>query len=771
MSTNLFIVKFTVKGIVQGVGFRPFVVKNAKKYNLKGWVLNDSNGVTLKIEGTERNITLFINEMKTNPPALAMIDKVNRVEKRKSNGVYSSFTIKKSVEMKHREALVSPDSDVCDDCLSELHDPKNRRYGYPFINCTNCGPRYSIIQDIPYDRKNTTMKNFVMCNKCKEEYENILDRRFHAQPIACWDCGPQLRLLDSTGNEVICKDPIKRAIKLLQEGKILAVKGIGGFHLMADPTQDEVVCKLRARKRRKHKPLALLSENIEEVKKYCKVWNEEEKVLKSNQRPILILEKKMPEMYSTHVAPNNKFYGVMLAYTPIQHLILHNNFGALVCTSANIIDHPIIYKNEEIIESVSNIADYILIHNRDIETRIDDSIVRVYKSPNKPNYVSDIRRARSYCPYPILISKTFPTGLGLGAELKNTICLNRDQKFFLSQHLGDLKNNSTYESFKECIKHLEKLLELKPKFIACDMHPDYYNTRYALNQGVLPVYQVQHHHAHMASCMAENGLENKKTLGIIFDGVGYGEDGNLWGGEFFVGNYLNYKRYAHFDYIPLLGGDIAVKEPYRIAIALLYQLYGKSLFGLKDLSVISNRKDGEIEILTKMAEKGINSPLSSSVGRIFDGISSLLGVCEYTDYEGQAAIELEQTIDSRDRKSKPYEYLVFKKNENIINLNYMIKGVVDDLSNKKSKSLISSRFHNTIVQICLDMANRARKEDGVQNIVLSGGAFQNVYLLENIEGILEYNNFRVYHHKLVPTNDGGISLGQLVVAGHRYLER
>jgi len=442
---------------------------------------------------------------------------------------------------------------VCEDCLRELFTPEDRRYRYPFINCTNCGPRYSIIEDIPYDRKNTTMKYFNMCSECRSEYHAISDRRFHAQPVACWNCGPMVELLDKEGNRVSTNDPIIDAVKFLKEGKIIAVKGLGGFHLVADPTNDLVVKELRKRKKRKEKPFALLSENIEAVKKYAVVNNNEEKLLDSKQKPIVILKKRLPEIFPDSVAPFNNNYGVMLAYTPIQYLLLRDNFNVLICTSGNIADLPIEYENESVIRRLGSVVDYFLIHNRDIRTRVDDSIIR----SEEKNESSIIRRSRSYSPSPITLFQDFPSGLALGAELKNTICLNRNNKFFLSQHIGDLKNLEIYESFKENIVHLEKILEVTPEYITCDLHPSFYSTRYANEQKDVLVFQVQHHHAHMASCMAENKITSE-VIGITFDGVGYGEDGNLWGGEFLVGDYSKYDRMAHFKYFPLLGGDKAV---------------------------------------------------------------------------------------------------------------------------------------------------------------------------------------------------------------------
>ena len=759
---NLSLKKYEIKGVVQGVGFRPFIVKIANENKLKGWILNDSNGVALEVEGSEQNITIFINEIRNNHPPLAVIDEIILLEEKESSSVYKDFFIKNSVSTSNRQALIAPDSDVCEDCLRELFTPEDRRYRYPFINCTNCGPRYSIIEDIPYDRKNTTMKYFNMCSECRSEYHAISDRRFHAQPVACWNCGPMVELLDKEGNRVSTNDPIIDAVKFLKEGKIIAVKGLGGFHLVADPTNDLVVKELRKRKKRKEKPFALLSENIEAVKKYAVVNNNEEKLLDSKQKPIVILKKRLPEIFPDSVAPFNNNYGVMLAYTPIQYLLLRDNFNVLICTSGNIADLPIEYENESVIRRLGSVVDYFLIHNRDIRTRVDDSIIR----SEEKNESSIIRRSRSYSPSPITLFQDFPSGLALGAELKNTICLNRNNKFFLSQHIGDLKNLEIYESFKENIVHLEKILEVTPEYITCDLHPSFYSTRYANEQKDVLVFQVQHHHAHMASCMAENKITSE-VIGITFDGVGYGEDGNLWGGEFLVGDYSKYDRMAHFKYFPLLGGDKAVKEPYRIAIALLYEAYKERIHKIDNLEVINKRHE-EVKVLIKMAEKSINSPLSCSVGRLFDGVSSLLGVREIVEYEGQAAIELEQIIDEADAIASYSYEIVLASSRYIVDILPMIREIVEDIIRGEKKSIISKRFHDTLITICEDVCGRIRKQNKINEVVLSGGVFQNKYLLKNIKERLVSKKFKVYTHSKVPTNDGGISLGQAVIGAFKY---
>lgn len=755
--------KYQIKGVVQGVGFRPFIVKIAAQFNIHGWILNDSNGVTLEIEGSDENIQLFINEIKTNHPPLAAVDSVSLLEKNTSTNKYTNFYIKESVSSTNREALIATDSDVCPDCLRELFTPTDRRYRYPFINCTNCGPRYSIIEDVPYDRKKTTMKHFPMCKECESEYKNISDRRFHAQPVACWKCGPEVELFSNNGNKVDAKDPIEETVSLLRQGKILAIKGIGGYHLVVDPKNEIAVLELRKRKKRNEKPFALLSEFVENVKKYAHISKDEESLLSSKQKPIVLLDKKKPEIFSKYIAPRNNKYGVMLAYTPIQHLILRGNFDALICTSANVTDYPIEYENKGALDRLQNVADYFLIHNRDIKTRVDDSIIR----SENDGTVSIIRRSRSYCPNPLTLYQDFPSGLALGAELKNTFCLNRKNKFFISQHIGDLKNLEIYDSFKKNITHLKKILEIKPEFIACDLHPNYWNTRYSKEFKEIPIFQIQHHHAHMASCMAENNIK-EKVVGIAFDGVGYGLDGHLWGGEFLVGDFMSFQRSAHFSYTPLLGGDKAVKEPYRIAIAMLLDAYGDAE-SLSNLEIIRKRKN-EFMILSKMYKNKINSPLSCSVGRIFDGVAALLGVREYTEYEGQAAIELEQAIsDHNSTGVYPYSISQIDGCEQKIDITPTIKGVVADMQRKVELGVISKKFHDTLILICEDICLEIRKQTALNKIVLSGGVFQNQYLLNKLRSRLKCLSFDVYTHAKIPCNDGGISLGQAIIGAHKFI--
>ncbi|MFC8058245.1 carbamoyltransferase HypF [Bacillus cereus] len=765
---NMFIKKYQVKGIVQGVGFRPFVYRIAKKYQLNGWVLNDSNGVLIEVEGEQDNITHFIHDIEFNSPELAYVQEVKLIEEQESDNRYSSFNILSSQKHSSRQTLISPDTYVCNECLEELFDPTNRRFRYPFINCTNCGPRYSIIKDIPYDRPYTTMAKFPMCKECDKEYKDILDRRFHAQPNACWKCGPQVQLKTSDGTNVPTDNPIEKTIDLLKKGKILAIKGLGGYHLVVDPMNHEAVKELRKRKKRDEKPFALMSSELDDVKKFAEITKNEEALLVSKERPIVLLNKKKNEYISSDIAPNNNTYGVMLAYTPLHHLILRGNFIALIATSANVSDEPIVYKDVDAIEQLKGIADYYLVHNREIFTRVDDSIVRGIDLDEEITKLQIIRRARGYVPNPIDFKEGSTNVLALGAELKNTICLTKGEKAFISHHIGDLKNYKIYESFKNTIAHLQKIFEISPSVIASDLHPDFYSTKYAFDQNALPVVQVQHHHAHMASCMVDNQL-NGPVLGVILDGTGYGDDGNIWGGEFLIGDFLNYQRAAYIDYFQLPGGDKAVKEPYRIALGILTQIYGEQVKELP-IKLISERNSFELDVLIKVIQKGINSPLTSSMGRLFDAVSALLGVRETIQYEGQAAIELEQAIDINDSSNPLLSYEIVASNGiRKIDIKPMFKELVSlIIKDKYTKGELSYRFHYTMVQMITETCKQIRQETGINKLVLSGGVFLNKFLLVEAYKSLKACKFEVYMHKQVPTNDGGISLGQAAIAAHRY---
>ena len=599
---------FDINGIVQGVGFRPFVYQLAIAHKLQGRVSNTSSGVSIHIQGESSAIEAFSRELTQNPPPLAHITQVTQDEAPLKE--YRDFSIIKSQSQGHRFTLISPDVSICKDCLEELLDPDDRRYQYPFINCTNCGPRYTIIDDIPYDRPKTSMRNFQMCAQCQAEYDDPMDRRFHAQPNACPVCGPTVQLCDNQGTALAVQDPIAEAVGLLKAGHILAIKGLGGFHLVVDAENQVAVTALRERKHREEKPLAVMSYDVAAIRQYALASPEEEQLLLSPQRPIVLLPKKKPAMLAEGVSPHSRYYGVMLPYTPLHYLLLKDNFKALVMTSGNMSEEPIAIDNQDALERLKPMADYFLLHNRDIYLRSDDSVVKTINGQ-----VRFFRRSRGYVPRPVFLKKPVRPILACGAELKNTICLTREDQAFLSQHVGDLENLATYNFFKKTIQHLKRILDIEPETIACDMHPDYLSTRYAREQDQIEVLEVQHHHAHIAACMAENQVEGS-LIGLAFDGTGLGTDGHIWGGEILVASFDQFERVAHLAYVPMPGGASAIKEPWRMAISYLYRAYGKDLLCL-DLPLFKKVKQHKIETIIAMIDKKINSPYTSSLGRLF----------------------------------------------------------------------------------------------------------------------------------------------------------
>lgn len=733
-----------VTGIVQGVGFRPFVYRLARSLGLGGWVLNDEVGVLMEVEGPEEALEEFLRRLCLEPPPSAFVDHVE-VKELKPSGE-RAFFIRKSQRSEQRQALISPDIATCEDCLRELYDPKDRRYRYPFINCTNCGPRFTIVRDIPYDRPNTTMASFEMCPDCLHEYHNPEDRRFHAQPNACPVCGPQVSLLDREGRPLEVRDPIEEAIRLLKEGKVLAVKGLGGYHLACDPFREDVVSQLRRRKYREDKPFALMCRDLEVVEKLCLLPRGAKELLESKQRPIVILQRRPEAKVAPSVAPGHRTLGVMLPYTPLHHLLFSDGITCLVMTSGNISDEPIAYRDGEALERLKGIADYFLTHNRPIHMRCDDSVLKVFRG--KPLF---IRRSRGYVPLPLRLAGARRSVLACGAELKNTFCLTKGELAFLSHHIGDLENFETLKSFEEGIEHFKRIFKVKPELIAHDLHPDYLSTRYALEQD-LPRVALQHHYAHALSCMAEYGLEGP-VLGIVMDGTGFGEDEAVWGCEFLEVTLRGYERLGHLKYIPLPGGDRAVKEPWRMAAVYLLRAFGE-----EDPELFDRYYPKGWETLKRAVIKGLNSPPCSSMGRLFDAVSSLLGVRDVVNYEGQAAIELEQLAERTDH------FYPFELKDYVFDPDPMIRSIVEDLKAGVPKPLISGKFHRTIAQVILEVARRARAERGLKEVVLSGGCFQNLLLLESCVSLLEAEGFSVFVNHRVPPNDGGISLGQAYYA-------
>jgi len=753
--------KISVRGVVQGVGFRPFVYRLAQEHNLKGWVRNTSGSVEIEVEGDEETLENFLSDLEAKTPPVAHIEKVEATLH--SPKGYTAFEICQSLSQEGKYQLVSPDIATCEDCRREIFHPADRRFRYPFTNCTNCGPRFTIIEDIPYDRPKTTMRKFKMCPRCQQEYDNPLDRRFHAQPNACPECGPGLELVDDDGNPIESSDTIKTASTLLKEGKILALKGLGGFHLACDATNEEAIELLRTRKRRPSKPLAVMIATMEEIERHCSVSPEERKHLQSPECPIVLLRwKHSSSNISPAVAPNLKYLGVMLPYTPLHHILLRETGMPLVMTSGNLSEEPIAKDNDEALRRLRGIADYFLLHNRDIYGRYDDSVYIV-----EDNQPQALRRARGYAPYPIFLPFKSKQILACGAEEKNTFCLTKDEHAFISQHIGDMENEETLEHFENTVELYKKLFRLEPEVIAYDMHPEYLSTKYALQVGAeqgLNLIPVQHHHAHIVSCLIENGIEGP-VIGVAFDGTGYDTDGTIWGGEFLLADWHSFQRAGHLEYVPLPGGAAAIKKPYRMALSYLYTLLGEdlSLAGLP----LSHLDPVELETIKQQIKRGINSPLTSSAGRLFDAVSALAGVRETIDYEAQAAIELEMLAPDEADVSGTDAYpfsIVEHQGTRVVKLGELFSIIVQEVKNKTPVPIISLKFHNTMAQMIVEMCKLIAGKTGITQVALSGGVFQNRLLLKLATAALQREGFSVLTHHLVPCNDGGISLGQAVIA-------
>jgi len=750
--------RYRFSGIVQGVGFRPFIYRIAVKNNLSGFVQNTPEGVIAETEGPYDALESFRADVQNELPPLAHITKIeaSEIAIRHDN----AFAIIPSVTQGHADVHITPDAAICPDCLKELFDSGNRRFRYPFINCTNCGPRLTIINAIPYDRANTSMSCFSLCEKCRAEYENPSDRRFHAEPNACPVCGPQLKLYNVEGNAVITDDPVKKVIDLLLSGHVLALKGLGGFHLSVDAGNDEAVKKLRSRKYREEKPLAIMACDIHAVRQIAEVSREEEKLLTSPQRPIVLLKKIKSTLISDFIAPEVPNLGIMLPYTPLHHLLLENTFTALVMTSANQVDEPICIGNREAVERLQGIADYFLVHNRDILVRCDDSVAFV--ADKKPRL---LRRARGYVPQPLQLKDTFsstPLVLALGGQLKTTQCILKGNFAFVSPHIGDMETPQARDFFHESITLMKRITESDPKIIACDYHPAYYSTRTAQELSADKIIKVQHHHAHIVSCMAENQIDGK-VIGLAMDGTGYGMDGNAWGGEFLIADEAGFERFGHLRYIVLPGGEKAIHEPWRIAISLLKTSYG-SAWGEVALRLNLIADKSKFELFDKIIDGKINSPLSSGLGRLFDGVAALIGVHRQVSFEGQAAMELETLATDSSGQAYPYKMIKDKGRPYILDITSMIKSIVSEMEAGHKTDQIAASFHQTLINAFVVMAEDMRQKTGLTRVALSGGCFQNKILLEGTVDKLRNSGFDVYGHRQVPANDGGISLGQAVVA-------
>lgn len=750
----------SIKGIVQGVGFRPFVYGLAVKHGLGGWVLNTPEGVEIEVEGENKQVDSFIRGLRQEAPPLAKIEEI-QCEQREPAG-FTEFTIRVSERSGTAEALVAVDVATCEDCLRELFDPLDRRYMYPFINCTNCGPRFTIIKDIPYDRQYTTMSVFPMCPDCRAEYTDPSNQRFHAQPNACPACGPQVVLRDSSGGLVSWDKSVDVAARLLKEKHILAIKGLGGYHLACSALDNETVARLRERKVREDKPFAVMVKNLEQARKYCYIDEEEALLIKSPARPIVLLQKKGCYL-AEQVAPGNAYLGLMMPYTPLHHLLFRNIDFPLVMTSGNLSDEPIAYEDEDAFLRLGRIADYFITHNRAIRHRCDDSVTRVYRGREYP-----VRRSRGYAPAPVRLSRDMGQVLAVGGEQKNTFCLTKGRYAFVSHHIGDLENLETLEAFEREVVMYKKLFHVEPDLVAYDYHPEYLSTKYALDLPGIKKTGVQHHHAHIASCMAENGLEGQ-VLGVAFDGTGFGPDGSIWGGEFLYASLKDFKRVGHLKYVPMPGGARAIREPWRMAAGYLYSRYGRDWKKQKGAGFLAGKSEMLMGALDDMMEKKINCPLTSSMGRLFDAVAALIGVRDYVNYEGQAAVEMEQIARrAREKVNIIYSYVI-KDNDMVweIDTGPIIDELMADIEDKAEQMTVASKFHHTVKDIIVQVCRMARERYGENRICLSGGVFQNMFLMDMVHRDLEENNFEVFIHRQVPANDGGISLGQAVIADER----
>ena len=756
---GLRLARVRIHGVVQGVGFRPFVYRLADRHELKGWVRNTSGSVDIEAEGDEASLRSFLACVRGEAPPRARIENVEASFH--SPVGYSSFDILPSRHDAGTSQLISPDIAICADCRREIFDPTDRRYHYPFTNCTNCGPRFTIIEDTPYDRSRTTMHPFRMCDECQHEYDDPLDRRFHAQPNACAQCGPRLWMTDSRGVTEDVDDVILGAAKLLVEGSVLAVKGLGGFHLVCDATSEEAVSRLRKRKGRLSKPFAIMLRDAQAAKAHCILTPAEERLLESPECPIVLLKwRREASSVASVVAPNQKRLGVMLPYTPLHCLLLAEADRPLVMTSGNLSGEPLVGENDEAVRRLGGIADHFVLHDRDIRRRCDDSVCTVVGQTPQI-----IRRARGYAPDPVPLPFEVSPVLACGAELKSTFCLTVKDRAFLSPHIGDMESEETLRHFEETVNEYKRLFHLDPEVVAYDMHPDYVSTQYALDLAAkegLQCVPVQHHHAHVASCLVDNQVDGP-VIGVALDGTGYGPDGTIWGGEFLVADYASFERVGHFESVPMPGGEAAVRKPYRMALGYLYGLLGHDidLQGLPlDTVDLVERK-----LIQRQIERRVNSPLTSSAGRLFDAIAALVGVRSVVDYEAQAAIDLEMAAPDDISEFTAYPFSVDRQDgQLVIRLSEVLVAVVDDVRTAASPAVISRRFHNTMAHAVSAVCERVAEDRGIERVALTGGVFQNHLLLRLVADALRRESLEVLIHRHVPCNDGGVSVGQAVIA-------
>ncbi len=748
-SGNIQRVRLVIRGAVQGVGFRPFIYRLAEEMRLNGWVINNTEGVFIEAEAEPGALQQFLLRIEREKPAISFIQSFEHSYLDPVG--YDKFEIRESIGGT-KTALILPDIATCSECRDEIFDPANRRYRYPFTNCTNCGPRFSIIEALPYDRPRTSMKMFKMCPACAEEYHDPHDRRFHAQPNACPVCGPHIELWEPSG-AVVAKDneALLHAAAAIRDGMILAVKGLGGFHLMVDARNEPAVRLLRERKRREEKPFALMFPSLAAGAEFAQVEPLEERLLLSPEAPIVLLRRTDREGLAESIAPGNPYLGVMMPYTPLHHLLMQELAFPVVATSGNISDEPICTDEHDALVRLQGIADLFLVHNRPIVRHVDDSVVRVMAGRELV-----LRRARGFAPLPVLLREAAPNVVAVGAHQKNAIAAAVGHQVFISQHIGDLETVPAYGAFEQVLADFAALYELHPAVLACDQHPDYFSTQYARKQSDVEVVAVQHHYAHAMSCMAENQIE-APALGISWDGSGYGPDGTVWGGEFLRITPEGFERFAHLRTFRLPGGEKAVKEPRRLALSVLRETFGAELSGLGGLPTLQAFSADERCLLEEMLERGLRSPRTSSAGRLFDAVASIIGLRQVCRFEGQAAMELEfLTHGVATEQRYPFD-LVCCHGTTVVDWAPMIRAIVTDLGESAGYGLIATKFHNTLGEMMV----RVAKDCGEVKVALSGGCFQNRYLTERAVRRLSSEGFRPYWHQRVPPNDGGIALGQV----------
>lgn len=745
--------RISITGLVQGVGFRPFVFRLAEELGLKGYVLNNMAGVLIEVEGEKETLDTFLVKVDKERPEISRIFSLQHSFLKEKG--FKNFEIRKSLTGEDGEISILPDIAVCEECLKEITDPEDRRFLYLFTNCTNCGPRFSIIRSLPYDRGNTSMKDFKMCFECGREYSADFDRRFHAQPNACHACGPWIRLYNSEGDLIRDKDEaLEKAVDLIRKGNIIAVKGVGGYHLVCDATDEDTVNRLRIRKQREEKPMAVMFPDLDSIKVETDINALEERALKSVEKPIVIVKISDKTTLAKSVSPENSTVGVFLPYSPLHHIMMRKIRKPVIATSANITDEPVVKDEKDAFTRLSGIADYILTHNRDIVRRCDDSVVRIAAERQVL-----IRRSRGFAPMPVTLPIRFKRPvLALGPHMNNTIAIGIDNKVYISQHIGDLDTPLAMEFFEETVNDLLRLLNVKPEIVASDMHPGYYSSRFGEKRFRDRITRVQHHFAHILSCMAENDVpEDTDVIGFAFDGTGYGTDRTIWGSEALIVSYKGFRRVSHLRPFRLPGGEKSVKEPCRSAFSLLYETFSENA---KEFDFIPFTRK-EMDFFINMMEKNINSPVTTSMGRLFDGVSSIINLKHRVSYHSQAAVSLEQIASGSDEKDS----YPFSIKNNIIDYRPIIEKIVYETRSEVPREITARKFHNTITGIIIQVSESVRKETGIDTVALSGGVFQNSILLENSFNRLKEKGFIPLIHQIIPANDGGISLGQAVAAG------